>query len=444
MDIEEISDILAESGVIATIVCHPEFILHSDYLKAGYFFGKDNGCIYWAIQELYKSGVDNIDAFNITNMISSNKEVKKTTEKYNLPSMQEYIGLSSNVARNTIEEYMLLVDRVVELSFKRDLHRLMVELQRDCSSKILLSDLNTKVYDKLNKLTEKYITSNDIKMFSDQVDTLWNEICNRRNEDGIYGIPSKYSILSEYFTYEPTELVLLKARMKRGKSAFFMNEALHKIKNGIPTAYLDSEMNDRLFFERVLANLTGVDVKRIKNGKYDYDEGQSLAKANEWIKKQPFVHIYDPQATNESMYSTCKILKYKMGLQFVVYDYIKSNIISSSEQYNDLGQKCDFLKNNIAGDLNLSVFAGAQLNRGNQVADSDKLERYASVSILWRDKTADEIIADGKECGNFAMNINLNRLGEQMAEDDYIDFNFDGNKMRIEQAEKQHIVQSPF
>lgn len=444
MDIAEISDTLAESGVIATIVCHPEFILHSDYLKAGYFFGKDNGCIYWAIQELYKSGVDNIDAFNIANMISSNKEVKKTTEQYNLPSMQEYIGLSANVARNTLEEYMLLVDRVVELSFKRDLHKLMVELERDCSSKIALSDLNTKVYDKLNKLTEKYITSNNIKMFSDQVDTLWNEICNRRSEDGIYGIPSKYSILSEYFTYEPTELVLLKARMKRGKSAFFMNEALHKIKNGIPTAYLDSEMNDRLFFERVLANLTGVDVKRIKNGKYDYDEEKRLAEANEWIKKQPFVHIYDPQSTNESMYSTCKILKYKMGLQFVVYDYIKSNIISSSEQYNDLGQKCDFLKNNIAGDLNLSVFAGAQLNRNNQVADSDKLERYASVSILWRDKTSDEIIADGEECGNFAMNINLNRLGEQMAEDDYIDFNFDGNKMRIEQAEKQHIVQSPF
>ena len=49
MDVLELADNQAESGVISTLVYHPEFILHSDYLKAGYFFNQDNGCIYWAI-----------------------------------------------------------------------------------------------------------------------------------------------------------------------------------------------------------------------------------------------------------------------------------------------------------------------------------------------------------------------------------------------------------
>ena len=61
--LEKLSDTQAEAGIIATLVYHPEFILHSDCLKAGYFYHKDNGCIYWAIDQLFKSGVENIDAF---------------------------------------------------------------------------------------------------------------------------------------------------------------------------------------------------------------------------------------------------------------------------------------------------------------------------------------------------------------------------------------------
>ena len=98
------------------------------------------------------------------------------------------------------------------------------------------------------------------------------------------------------------------------------------------------------------------------------------------------------------------------------------------------------MKNRIAGELDLAVLAGAQLNREDKVADSDKLERYASVSAKWRKKTSDEMANDGKECGNYAFSVSLNRLGEQMFEDEYIDFKFSGAQMRIEEA-KQHEEQ---
>jgi hypothetical protein len=165
---------------------------------------------------------------------------------------------------------------------------------------------------------------------------------------------------------------------------------------------------------------------------------------NDWVKKQPFVHIYTPTTTDEEIYAIHKILKYKMGLEFSIFDYIKSNILSTSENYNALGAKCDFLKNNVAGDLNIAILAGAQLNRNNQVADSDKLERYVSASMLWRDKTAEEIQRDGLDCGNFALTVDLNRLGEQMSDEEFIDFKFDGNRMRIEEAKKHIIETAPF
>ena len=44
MDIAELSDIQSESGVIGTLIYHPEFVLHTDYLLPGYFYGVENGC----------------------------------------------------------------------------------------------------------------------------------------------------------------------------------------------------------------------------------------------------------------------------------------------------------------------------------------------------------------------------------------------------------------
>lgn len=445
LDISMISDNQAEAGVIATLVYHPEFILHTDYLKPSYFYNVENGCVYWAIDQLYKNGVETIDALNITNMLNSNKGIKKKISEYNMENMQEFINMSQYACRHTIEEYKLLVNNVITMSFKRDLNKVVMEIQSYCfNTDVDLNKLNNLVNTKINKLTEQYITSNEIELFGVKIDDLWKEICDRKTDSGIYGIPSKFVTINEYLTYEQGELVLIKARMKRGKSAFMMNEAIHKIKNGVPTLYLDTEMQDRLFYERMLANLTGITVKEIKTGKYTFEQGNELEKANDWLKKQPFVHMYLPTTTDEEIYAIHKILKYKMDLQFSIFDYIKSNEISSSENYNVLGAKCDFLKNNVAGDLNVAILAGAQLNRNNEIADSDKILRYVSASMYWREKTSEEIARDGGlEYGNYALTVDLNRLGEQMMQEEYIDFSFDGNRMKIEEA-KQHKNIEPF
>lgn len=353
-ELEKLSDTQAEAGIIATLVYHPDFILHSDVLKAGYFYHKDNGCLYWAIDELIKAGVDNIDAFNISNMLQSNNAVKKTLESVNMPDMDEFIELCSDAARHTIAEYQLLVISVVTLAFKRDLYKLLSKLQRQILTQELdLNQLNKIVYDNLEELTGRYMFDNDFLMFGEKVPELWKEVCERRNNDGTIGVPSKFPHLARYFSYESGELVMVSGRMKMGKSAFMLNEAMDKIQRGIPTIYFDTEMNDRLFYLRMLANLTGIDQKKIKSGNLLPEEQKIIDDTNEWLKKQPFVHEFIPNATNEELFNKCRMMKYKMGLQFVIYDYFKSAETDSSNQYNDLGAKCDFLKNRIAGDLTL-------------------------------------------------------------------------------------------
>lgn len=447
MNITELSDIQSESGVIGSLIYHPEFILHTDYLKPGYFYGVENGCIYWAIQELYKDGITNIDAYNISNKLQSHQGVQKTIEKYNLPAVQEFVELYGETARHTIEEYKMLANNIVTLAFKRDLVKRLNKLISDCyCPTYTLDQLSNITYKELDDVTSKYIASTDIRVLGESIDDIWSEIENRRTENGMYGIPSKYPQFNEYFTYENGELVVIQAKYKQGKSVIMMNEVVHKLKNGVPTLVVDSEMPTRLYTERLIAHITNIDLKRIKNGRYSPEEAEKIKACIKWIKQQPFVHKYEPNITDEKLYTICKKLKHSIGLQFVVYDYLKSNETSSSDNYNVLGAKCDFLKNNIAGELDLAVLAACQLNRNGEVADSIKINRYLSVGIKWEHKTQEMIAKDGLECGNYFAKIYVNRLGRQMQEDDeeeYIDFIFDGDKMTIVEA-KQHKQQYDF
>lgn len=441
-DITELSDIQSESGIIGTLIYHPEFILHTEYLVPAYFYGTENGCIYWAIQELYNEGITNIDAYNISNKMQSHPGIQRTIEKYNLPSVQEFVDLYKETARHTLEEYKMLANNVVTLAFKRDLMKTLNEIQSDCfSPDYELERLNNAVYSELDRLTQKYMVSDELRTLGEQIDDLWLEIENRRTGNGTYGIPSKYSRFMEFYTYEPGELVVIQAKYKQGKSVFLMNEVVHKLKYGVPTLVIDSEMPTRLYTERLLSHLTGIEMRRIKNGNYTDEEAAIIRKWITWIKQQPFVHMYEPQVSNEKLYAICKMLKRKMGLAFVVFDYLKSNETSTGDNYNVLGAKCDFLKNNIAGELDLAVLAACQLNRNGEVADSIKINRYLSVGIKWEYKTQEMIARDGIECGNAFAKIYVNRLGPQMQEDDdreYVDFIFDGDRMTIIEAQEHN------
>lgn len=445
IDFAELSDIQSESGVIGTLIKHPDFILHTDYLHPNYFYGVENGCIYWAIQELYKDGITNIDAYNISNKLQSHQGVSKTIEKYNLPSVQEFLTLYGETARDTLEEYIMLADNIVTFAFKRDLVKTLNGISSLCFKKnTSLDTLNSHVYDELDKLTQKYISSEEVHTLGTEIDDIWKEICDRRSDNGLYGIPSKYNLFNDYFTYETGELVVVQAKYKRGKSVLLMNEVVHKLRNGVPTLVIDTEMQTRLYTERLISHITGIEIKKIKSGNYTDEEAVKIKSCIEWIKGQPFVHIYDPNMTNEKMYSICKMLKYKIGLTFVVFDYIKSNETSTSDNYNILGAKCDFLKNRIAGELDLAVLSACQLNRMGEVADSDKINRYLSVGIKWDYKTQEMVANDGMECGNTYAKIYVNRLGQQMLdEDDYIDFIFSGDTMTIVEA-AQHKKDSTF
>jgi len=433
-----ISDTQAEAGIIATLIFNPSYYLHSEQLNQSHFYNKESSCLYWGISQLIKQGVENIDSFNLTAMINSNDGMKNTFDKFGI-DVDNYIHLSKNVSRSSVEEYKILVNRILALAFKRELHKQLKKFDDMCLDvdQDDINELSGNIYSTINKLNEQFVLNDDVKLIGEVIDEIWHEI-EERSSKGVVGIKPKIELLSNYFTYENGELVLLQARMKQGKSAYMLNEALYQLKQGYNVAYFDTEMPSRQFVERALAHLTGVEVRKIKNGSYTASEADSLRVALSWFKKQKFVHLYKPQWTAETIYATAKILQYKMGLNFLIFDYIKNNSGNASEVANKLGEQIDYLKNFVAGNMNIPVLAAAQLGRTGEVADSDKLDRYTSVTVKWIKKNKDDITGDWKKVGNYKVNVKYNRLGELMDDDEWIDVVFNGNIMDIHQASIQH------
>lgn len=92
----------------------------------------------------------------------------------------------------------------------------------------------------------------------------------------------------------------------------------------------------------------------------------------------------------------------------------------------------------------MAGIGAAQATSTGKVADSAKIGRNASTIAVIQDKTPEEVMTDGPACGNKKLRVVLNRNGMQMAPDEYIDLQFNGNHISYEQAEKQHNPNAPY
>lgn len=445
--ISELVDNSAEGGVIASLIYHPEYLLSDNNLQPRFFYNQENQLLYWGINELVSGGVTKIDSLNLRNVLYSNASCQRMADKFGLTNLQEYIEMARVAARGTYEEYKLLANTVISLAFRRDLCNFSVDMGKECfNQEISLDDLNDYVNNGISKIAEKFIFGGDTVQFGEKIDSIWEEICEDRNEDGSFGIPNLIPSLDDYFTFGKGELVLVAGATGRGKSSYMMAQSVFALKRGIPCVVLDSELTDKVYTPRLLANLSGVAVKTIKNGRYTKEEEDRIKKSIEYIKKCPgFAHEYIPVFSKLQVDQICRKWYNKDKLGFLVFDYIKPVGKAAAEISQSMGMLADYLKS-IAGNLNIPVLAGLQLNRiTGDLADSLKTERYADVLLFWKEKNVELLKTDGLECGNFMMQVIKNRNGRIHDEDQYVDIQFTGDLMRITEAKKhKKMPDTPF
>lgn len=442
---EDLKDIAAESAVISSLLVHPEYILHSDWLKTEHFSQPENKAIYWAIGELYKKGITNIDVLNISNQLSSNKKVKQLMSEHNLEDMSKYFELSKFAARDTLQEYLQFCDTIVNYSYKRKLFSKSGELSRLCFMDTkTLEETDGLVHGIMDDLTSEFIITTDLSPIGEHCDELFEEIQADQSTEG-YRFASKFKCMEPYWVYEQGECTVLSARMKTGKSAFILNEAIFQASKGIVTLIVDTELSHKLWYKRALCHIAGIQFRRVDEGNWSKEELNKLKEANAFLKTLPIVHYYMPIIDMNKTYAMCKVLKHQIGLQFLCFDYMKDNDTDAFAQSNKLGKMTDQLKNEIAGSLKICVLAACQLNRQNDIAGSDKIAMYASTVIRWRFKLPSEIQEDGGlKYGNIYAQIYYNRNGAMQDKDEWMSLNFNGGLMLIEDCPQPFKEETPF
>lgn len=423
-------DELSEQGLIGTILCHPEYILKSDYIKPNFFSTRELACIYHIVNELYKNGVIEIDAFIIATEIEKDKAFRSIYDKSEIvEDFEEFIDSLKEWSRSSTEEYEMLCKNVVTSAFKRESFIKLEEMQNDLLvTEKDVNSLNYNLQQEITDFSKIYICNNEIKTLGEQADKIWEGIINKRN-DGFFGFASKYKGLNEYASYEKTELCTVASPGKTGKSQFLGNEAWHKAISGVPTLYIDRELSTENHMIRMLSFLTGVGSRNIKTGNISSAEEMLIKEKLNYIKTLPYLHIYKPVTNMDEMFLTIKSLQLKHGIEFLVYDYVKANDGSDSDkEYQKLGKLADWLKNDVAGSLNLACLSACQMDdKGTKIADSQKILRNSSTVLYLLRKSMEEIAKDGRDSGNMKLICHANRNGQIMQEGEYINLVLNGD-----------------
>ena len=440
----DIRNIEAEAAVIASLLLNPELYFYSEDLEPNHFTEEVNAYVYFALKELAKKGSQNIDAFNVINMLNLRKGTEYSKQILTVDLVNDMIAVAKNIARTTKEDYRIQVDAVLDAAFRRNTYRKLCDCEKLCFSGSSVN-IEQEIYRTLDSVMAEFSTSKDVPEYKDVVDQYWKEIQERQSPEQCGAIPFKFKTLNSYVMIERGELVIFGAEQKMGKSMLLLNCAVDLLRRGHKVLYLDSELNSRLFTCRMISHLTGIPFQKVRGGGYNEEDKKRIDEQLEWLKTRSFTHLYMPIFDAQTIYTTVKRVFHQQGIDVLIIDYFKGGDDKDAfATYQNLGGLVDMIKNQVCGEMNIAGIGAAQATATGKLADSAKIARNASTIIMLINKEPKEIEADGEECGNKKLFVRFNRNGPQMAEGEYIDMVFDGNRISYEEAPKQHMPESPY
>lgn len=443
MDIKDLQSVEAEAGVISTLLFNPHFIFQTEQLQSEHFYDQANGAIFSAIKKLALDGVEKIDAFNLGKTINENPSIRPFVAEKNV-SINELFELGAYACRESLDEYKNLVKEVQDKSLRRDMYHQLQRASTECINN-KTDDIQDRVYSLIEDVNKKYAHTKELQLFADKVDGLWREVYDRQNGN-ILTIPFHIEELNEYVKLEAGELVLAGGSQKSGKSAFLLSCTVDLLKKGLSVLVIDSELSDRLYMLRLLAHVSKVPFRIVKDGIGTEEEKKRIEEAKEWIKTTKLTHEYVPLFSDTEIMTLFKRVNAINKVDILVVDYFKiSNLGDAYTVSTTMANTVNVVKNSIAGVYNIPVLGAVQTDKSGNVALSAGIVRHCSTLIYIRRKTSAEIQQDGVECGNTKAFVTVNRNGRQHSdENEYIDINFLGDILTYESSKKQHEVVEPY
>lgn len=431
-----LSSISSESIVLGGLINHLDWIIEVSDLKVDYFSIDVNKIIYSVLKRLYKNGSTTCDIVDIYAVVETNAGHLKQLESY---GGVDYIETLSELAEDKeLGDIKSHAKTIIDCSYKNELNQTLVGLTNyvENNSDKPKEMIAKEVEGELLNLKGKYGSNGGLQVIGDDVDKYIKTLDVEGQRD-FCGYPTFSPMLNKFVSYERGEMVVYSGKLKSGKSQLVVNEVYRLcIKGGVPVAILDTELSTRFFILRLIARITGYNMKYIKTGKYKENPKavEKFKEAVELIRKAPLVHKYVFDMSQEDIFSELKKLKIQMNLQIVFFDYIKANVESTGDLQERLqmASMTNFLKNRVAGELNVAVVALAQTNPSIdgslRIFGSSQVAMFASTIIYLVRKSKEQYARDMNELGgNYYLFVKENRNGAQFSDDEDFGINIDFN-----------------
>ena len=255
---------------------------------------------------------------------------------------------------------------------------------------------------------------------------------------------------------------LIAARPKVGKSMFGDAVAIHVSKNlNIPVLMLDTEMSKEDHLNRMLANLSGVEINKISTGKFSENEidKEKINKAAQTLKDIPYHYISIAGQTFENILSIIRKWIYQhVGFDengrtkdcLIVYDYLKlmgsESISNAMQEYQVLGFQITKL-HNFCVKYDIPCLSFVQLNRDgitkestDVVSGSDRLIWLCTSFSIFKLKSEEEIADDSVQNGNRKLVPIVARHGCGLDDGDYISMKMFGSLGKIEEGRTRNEI----
>lgn len=240
---------------------------------------------------------------------------------------------------------------------------------------------------------------------------------------------------------------IIGARPKVGKTMLADNIALHVAgKLGVPVLNLDTEMSAKEHWNRMLANISAVEINKIKNGEFSTDitKKNAVLKASKELGAMPYHYVSIAGQPFEETLGLMRRWLYKsVGFEadgkqakpcLVIFDYIKlmsdASISKNVSEFQALGFLMTNL-HNFAIKYSLPVLAFIQLNRDgidredtDVASGSDRIIWLCTNFSIYKFKSPDEIAAESDSDHGHNYNLKLvpvvTRHGAGLEKGDYI------------------------
>jgi replicative DNA helicase len=459
-----------ERAVLAGICQYGlEVYVELDFIQPEYFSHELNQIIYSCLQDIISNNqkIEYLSIFSAAQKLGVFELINKNTEMGFIRSLFNFPINKDNIPKFAAKLAKLKLARDIKNAIKQS-DKAIDKVTGDEPIEDIISSVESPISAVTMDAYKEH--SNQTMLVGEKIDEYVQYLVD--NPVDYLGIPTGLGRFDEACGggIRRKSVCLIGARTGVGKSVISTNVALHtSSKLYVPTLYLDTEMDINDQRNRMLANLSSVKINDIAMGKFakSFMSHESVKRAAQHLKDIPYHYMsIAGQPFDNILNIIKKWIHQHVGFDengrtkdcLVIYDYFKlmssAGLGAAMQEYQALGFQITKMSD-FCIQYDIPCLSFVQLNREEDIAQSDRLSWLATTVAKFQVKSDEEMADDGDENGNRKLVFVKTRHGSGLEQGDYINVKMNGacakltewytrNELKSGAADNAKIDNPPF